>query len=566
MNARPPSYASAFPPPMPAQPPSEPSARERIARLRTLARRSLQYWRVGALIFVVGMVSSLLAGRAVKLVYRSECTVLFRHAPLAGAQNAEGVSEKTLAAKLKDGLMARTRLEEVIKQFGLYKKTVDSRGLVDAVEEMRLHIGFRARDSETFVISFESEVPELAQQVTENLADSMIHEYESTNLSAAQRDAEFLTKQEQRSSAEFENANKALATFLTLHPEFVAEARTTAFGGGTGGGAPGGGGMAPGQPTLPRTTMPVTSDPQLAVLYRQKARLQEEIRNNGNGGRPAPGPVPGTGGESVAKLTAQRDQAAKAAATAAAELAERRTRLTDEHPDVISAKLTADAAARALRQAELALSAAQGSQAAPQGSNPYDAPSSDADVQRRISQLNNEIAARQDAVRRQAQVAPAGGEAGAAPDPAMAETNELVQLETDWQRLLGVVHDVRLEHDDLKQRLERARLSANAAEASGGDQMMVVDPAYKPLTPSKGGRTKTALAGGSATLIFALAYLFARVLFSDTIIDSADIEAMHLVPMLGVVPKLRSSNPPTPPGAAGGGGPGAGRKGNPSVG
>jgi len=132
---------------------------------------------------------------------------------------------------------------------------------------------------------------------------------------------------------------------------------------------------------------------------------------------------------------------------------------------------------------------------------------------------------------------------------------------------LGVVHDVRLEHDDLKQRLERARLSANAAEASGGDQMMVVDPAYKPLTPFKGGRTKMALAGGLATLLFAFGYAFARVVFSDTNIDSADIEAMHLVPMLGVVPKLRASNPPSPPAGAGGaGGAGAGRKEHPRVG
>jgi capsular polysaccharide biosynthesis protein len=112
-----------------------------------------------------------------------------------------------------------------------------------------------------------------------------------------------------------------------------------------------------------------------------------------------------------------------------------------------------------------------------------------------------------------------------------------------------VLHDERVEHDDLKLRLERARLSANAAEATGGDQMTVIDPAYKPLSPSKGGRTKTALAGGTLTIILAICYAFARVLMNDTIFDSADVEAMHLIPVLGVLPKVRSSSPPNAPAA-----------------
>ncbi len=304
--------------------------------------------------------------------------------------------------------------------------------------------------------------------------------------------------------------------------------------------------------------MPVTSDPQLAVLYRQRARLQEEVRNNGIAKQgAAPGPIP-AGADSIAKLTVQRDQAAKAAASAAADLAERRTRLTDEHPDVISAKLTADAAARALHQAEITLAAAQSAQSGNQA-NPYDATSSDAETQRRISQLNAEIAARQDVLRHQSSSAN-GADAGSAADPALAETNELVQLEFDWQRLLSVLHDVRLEHDDLKQRLERAKLAANAAEASGSDQLGGGRSRLQAAHSVEGGRTKTALSGGIATLILALAYAFARVIFSDTIHDSADVEALRLVPMLGVVPKLRASNPPSPPAAA------AGRKGNPRVG
>jgi hypothetical protein len=52
----------------------------------------------------------------------------------------------------------------------------------------------------------------------------------------------------------------------------------------------------------------------------------------------------------------------------------------------------------------------------------------------------------------------------------------------------------------------------------------------------------------------------ARVVFNDTIIDSEDIEAMNLIPVLGVVPRLHvaagstagQSGAPPPPVAEGG--------------
>ncbi|HEY2517860.1 MAG TPA: hypothetical protein VGI39_43620, partial [Polyangiaceae bacterium] len=279
---------------------------------------------------------------------------------------------------------------------------------------------------------------------------------------------------------------------------------------------------------------------QLAVLYRQKARLEEELRNNAGSGPSAP---IATGGESIAKLTQLRDEAAKSAAAATSDLADKRTRLTDEHPDVISAKITAEAAARRLHQAEQSLAAAQAASAG--GTNPYEGSGADSVVQRRIGQINGEIAARQEALRRNPpQPQATGADAATAPvASAPAETNELVELETEWQRRLNGLHDARVAHDALKLELEKAQLAANAVEATGGDRMTVIDMAYKPTTPSKGGRTKTALAGGAATLILALAYAFLRVLMNDTLIDSADIDSMHIIPVLGVIPKVRIAPP-----------------------
>ena len=530
MNVRTPYQGFPTPsgPPPPPTPP-EATAREKIARLKTLAERALKYWKVTCIIVAVGMAASLVAGLAVKLSYRSECTILYRPSSRAGERDNDISPERArqMGAKLKDLLTTRSRLETLIERYDLYPKVVASKGMVDAVEEMRLHIGFRARDSQTYVISFETEVPEVARQVTTSLADSMITEFTATTTSSAKQEADFLAKQESAGAANLENANKALATFLTVHPEFAVEAKT-AFGPG------GGGGVAPAMPNIQ------TGDRQLAVLMRQKARLEQELRNNDSPTAAAPKADPN---ESLAKLTQLRDEAAKSAAAAQADLADKRTRLTDAHPDVVSAKIATEAAARRLHQAEVQLAAAQLTSGAAPSQNPYDSPGADADVQKRIAQINAQIAARQNAFRPATQLGTA--DAGSQP-----ETNELVQLETEWQRLLSALHDERVEHDDLKLRLERARLASNAAEAAGGDEMTVIDPAYKPLTPSKGGRTRTALAGGFLTLILAAAYAFARVFMNDTLFDSADVEALNLIPVLGVLPKVRPSAPPGPPGPA----------------
>jgi capsular polysaccharide biosynthesis protein len=61
------------------------------------------------------------------------------------------------------------------------------------------------------------------------------------------------------------------------------------------------------------------------------------------------------------------------------------------------------------------------------------------------------------------------------------------------------------------------------------------------MRPSQGGRTKTAMMGGIMALLLALGYAFSRVFFDDTIIDQADVEALRLIPVLGVLPKVRGA-------------------------
>ncbi|WP_394832699.1 hypothetical protein LVJ94_39965 [Pendulispora rubella] len=513
-------------------PPRELTPRERMERARVVARRAATYWKSAAALFVLGAIISIAIAANLTRIYRSECVVLVRPAISTG-EREESPSERAmkLAPKLKDTLLTRTRLEPVIREFNLYPKTVESKGMIDAVEEMRLHVGFRGRDSETFVISFEDEDSERTRAVTQRLAESTMEEFRKGNLSTSKQQADFLGVEQKRAEEALENANRQLATFLAAHPEFAAETRQGGMGGQPGAGF----GAAVQQPPLMPGIVAAqhSTDPQLASLYRQKARLENEMRARAN-----PGAAP-TVNDSVANLAKARDEAARRAAQAQADLADKVTRFTDQHPDVIAARSQVDAAARTLQAAEANLEAAKKGDNKGQADIAQVAP----DLQKRVEDVQRQIAQRQAEVAKHGPGSSSASAADTAKTAPVAEpTNPLVLLETEWQRLLRATSDAKSSHDDLARRMDRASLRASAAEATGDAQMEIIDPAYRPTRPARGGRTNAALIGLSLTMFLAVGFAFARVATNDTLIDAYDVELLRMLPVLGTIPKL----PPSP--------------------
>jgi uncharacterized protein involved in exopolysaccharide biosynthesis len=206
--------------------PDEPSARERIARIKSITRRAVGHWKVASILFLVGAIVAVAVAWSSTRMYRSECVVQFRAGLKMGERDDDSPGERAskLGPKLRERLTTRTRLELVIKEFDLYPKTVSSQGMLWAVDDMRdKHVGFRQKDSDAFVISFENEDPEVAQKVTQRLADTMINEFTTGNLEQAKQQDAFLMQEEQRSAGELETASRNVAKFLSVHPEFAVE-------------------------------------------------------------------------------------------------------------------------------------------------------------------------------------------------------------------------------------------------------------------------------------------------------------------------------------------------------
>ncbi|AKT39870.1 exopolysaccharide transport family protein [Chondromyces crocatus] len=513
--------------------------RERLSRLLSLLRRVRMYWRSTAIIVALGVTVSLVFALTTKRVWRSETTLLYRETIQTG--QPAGTRTARLGPKLKDMIYARPKLSSVIEEFGLYPEKT-ARSMVEAVGEMQTNLGFRSRDSDSYVISFSHHDPMVAQQVTARLADLIIEDYQRENMTSAKMTLDFRKRELEGASKQVEEASRLLATFLADHPQFQWGLGDSPY-------APtpqaqGGPVHAPvARPQAP--AVPRIVDPELLSLERRMAQVDAKL--NPPQAAPAGEAAPPA---NVAEAQKMRDAAAAAVSAAEAGLADKLRVVTELHPDAVLAKGRLETARRELAHAESALRAARGGVRPPS-----DAPSSlsaeeRAPLERERASLFQQIAARRNRLQADRQgTAAAPAKTPAKPAAAAAEGTqepvvpEVVQLETEWHRLRLNLDRAR---DYLKtsQANERAaNMVAEAVESKGETEMAILDPAYLPSRPDKG-RGRVFFVGVALSLMFALGLAGARVLLNDTIYDEADVGALGGLPVLAAMPAIPAVEPP----------------------
>ncbi|WP_437970951.1 hypothetical protein WMF04_17435 [Sorangium sp. So ce260] len=531
---------------------TESTPRERLDRAISVLGRVRMYWRGVAAMIAVGLSISLALALATKRVWRSEATILYRETIQTGRDPQSSTARAArLGPKLKDTLTARGTLAGVIEAFGLYPEKT-ARSMVEAVEEMKNHVGFRAQSSDTYVISFTHDDPRVAQQVAARLTQILLDDYRRDSLGTATMTRDFLRRELAEASAKVEEASRALATFLARNPQFQWGLNDSPYApapqplGPPGAPAPAAARAVPARPARP-------ADPQLAALERQLARV-EALLGVARSPAAAPGqPLP----PSVVEAQRARDAAAAALASAEAALAEKLATVTPIHPDAIVAKRRLEAARSQLAAAESALGLVRaGLTEVPSGEARALTPSRRAALAAERSALLRQIAglrARGGSGRAAAVGEARGGEPGralstggearrapAGPDEGAEE--RVIELETEWHRLRLDLERAR-EYLKTVQANERAAdLSADAAENKSETELDVLDPAYLPSRPDRG-RGRVFFAGAAVTFFFALGVAGARVLLNDTVYDGGDIHALGGPALLAAMPELPASPP-----------------------
>ncbi|MDF2692726.1 MAG: Lipopolysaccharide biosynthesis chain length determinant protein, partial [Labilithrix sp.] len=319
---------------------------------------------------------------------------------------------------------------------------------------------------------------------------------------------DFLDAESERNKTELKNKEADLAKFLALHPEFAPPPGTPL-------------GTMPTARPAGQATRPA-EDPAILALEARAARIERQLKGPG---APAPTPTsvptadPGPLPDSPELVAARRD------------LAEKLTRYTDKHPDVIAAK-------NRVRAAEAAQAAARAAQPAPTPVQPAPAPPEDqralspeeqAALKKQLAQIVNEIAIRRAVLK-----------GGSAPTSPTAESP--VSLEVEYRRLLHEVTETRDRQRQLDEKQFKAAITASSVMSDRNIQVSVLDPAFLPSHAISQPRSQMLMVGFAIGIFLAIIVAFVSARLDDRIHDRVDLEVLDILPVVGVIPRLPPGN------------------------
>ncbi|MBI5070610.1 MAG: hypothetical protein HZB56_20470 [Deltaproteobacteria bacterium] len=443
-----------------------------------LARRTLRKWRPGLAAVVVGMLATGAVIQWWPKRWRSEAVVYYRE----GLQwtTTDAPNARRMGQRFKDMLLARTLLTKLIQESGLYPRLVKAGRMGEAVEEMRLAIGFRIDQSDVYAISYTGDSAGEAQKVVARLTDLLIAENARLRSEQTQGAGTFLDAEKKRTEGDLATREAALLRFMARHPEFSAEQGQAA------------GAMRGRARAAPEGDR--ESDAVVA-LRREEERLRRQITTPGQ--RTGPDPA----------LVAAKDDAEAKLRAAQRDLNEKRAAYTEQHPDVRAAEANVRGALDAYRRAADALQATE-----PQV------------LSGRLQQVQEELATarRLQAAQRPQQAVPRTPEAA----------QRVVSDEAEWARLNREVAEARERLQQLDNRQFVASMTASMAASGQSSQIVVIDPAFLPAQPLGPSRGVKALIGLLAALVAGVAVALLFALYDDVVYEAPDLERLPSLPVL----------------------------------
>ena len=481
------------------------TTRDQLYKLFDVARRTLHYWWIAAIIVGVGAALSILLALQTDHKYMSETVLLYQEkisqSVLQGREVVE--SSRKQSERYRELLLARSNLRKLIDEFNLFPDVVEEKGTVAATEILRERISFKDRGAGTFRISYIGDTRKEAQQVTSRLASSLMELDKYVRREQAEQTKAFLEEEKRRAELELKTREVEMAQFLAKHPEFIED--------GTGTKAPGSAIRA----AQAQDDQKPKGNPQILALERQARRIRARL-DNPNG--PVV-PVRSSRPESQALKDANKEVEA-----AERTLRDKLSRFTPKHPDVISAQNSLADAKRRLRAVE-AEEAAAGGDALPALPARFDRGALEAE----LSSVQRELAALR-----------AREAGGAAPKTSASDlADELVNLETEYTRMSRRVSEGRERLETLESRVFTADITASS-EFSEAASIVTIDEAYLPARPAGRGRGVLAVAG---TLVFAalgFGLAIGLALIDDRILRRRDVDDLGIAPVLVVVPNLKT--------------------------
>lgn len=472
-----------------------------------LLRRAL-FSLITMVILLVGVgVTGVIALRS-RPVYRSEAVLLYqdRNAsnPVA-TQRADSMSPRRIGLTLQEMLFSRTLLEKLIKEFGLYAKTVDRFGLVAAAEEMQKHdLHFATREGYTFRLSFDSTSPEVAQAVAARATEYLIRAHVDSRVDEIKEMERFLDGEKQRIEKELHERESAFSLFVAKNPGVLdlGVGRTSVELDGSG-----------------AETASLSLEMQALQLRERLSQLRLQPSSPTQGALPSF--VPREANESRVRAEAELLAAQR-------ELADKQTQFTEEHPDVKRAMVRFASAKSRVRQLDEAPAAAASPGTDGRGiPSPVSSAGADSGEARLLQQQIELLEKQKRAVRSR----------GRSPSRvASGNPDQLGRLRAQYVDLERRARESREHLALLEDRQFQAEMQTLFTTQSRRADLVVADAAFKPTVPLRSPRGKILGIGIGATLFIALALGLLLAIRDDRLRQAADFRRFDLPPLLGEIP------------------------------
>jgi polysaccharide chain length determinant protein (PEP-CTERM system associated) len=181
-------------------------------------------WVMIGLLTILGGGIAILTARILPKRYTSQTLVLVQQPTVPESYVKAVVSEdiNQRLAGMQQQILSRSRLEQLIRRFALYKNEIDQVPMGDLVERLRKTITVtpiqamaetRAQNLPGFTITVSTDDPHLAQQLCSTITSMFMEENLQLRQDQAQVTTEFLGKQLEDAKAKLDEQDAKLAAF-----------------------------------------------------------------------------------------------------------------------------------------------------------------------------------------------------------------------------------------------------------------------------------------------------------------------------------------------------------------
>ena len=416
---------------------------------------------------------------------------------------------------IQQTVLSRTNLLKIVNEFGDSLRELDPLNMDQKVVKLRTQISINFEVEKRngtefplsyFRISYRNQNPELAQKITQKLTTLFIEKDNEQRETQVYGTTEFLSSELAKITDQLNDSASKLKEFKLSRQYVMPDQREVNL------------------RSLDRLEIEKKSNDE--ALDRQRTarmNLETELSETPTTVQRLSGSVVAATSNVNAKLEEYRK--------AQQEYEEAAGRYTPKHPDVLSAKKRLDRLKAQLPPSALAALAEEASGAAPAvASSPI---VSDPNpvylrLQAQIAEVNTELNIHQ---KEKAWI-----------DSEIAKYNRRIEdtpkVEQDVADVQLRSEDLRKQYDDLKGKLEQARLSESLESKQKGSQFVVVDPANYPLDPDKPDKKTVLLAGCCISLLASLVFAAAVDIARQKVWTQSQIEALWGLPVLVEIPAI----------------------------